>query len=392
MGTSQRASVLMSNLARPTAQQRRTAAADSAPGADNNNNTDFASRVTGSTTTSPSRSRAQTPRYGDKPPPYSSATTSTTAAAVTAISTEPISHGAVTADHHHQLLRTITQSSGPASASSGPTQSTSVLRPRVAVVLGISTPWQVLLFISRLGSIVPGVWLGLPCVLRLVYMVFSILVSHHVVVGSGQHGFSFGRLSKPGSTLCTTSSPSVSTTDVPPSRIPTTGFDIPFETSLRITETLLATIWCVASSYLSFFFTDCLMSRWLLNYTPQATIVRLLAISALNGWCTWGVLYLTGGSEDPRLLLPGWIVISTTLTLLYHLTQRKINIRKETRASISAFSIASFISMVALLAQLHSNRTDYPDIPLVTFLSQVWGVITGLALKIMEYGNVTRDL
>lgn len=53
------------------------------------------------------------------------------------------------------------------------------------------------------------------------------------------------------------------------------------------------------------------MSRWLLNYTPQATIVRLLAISALNGWCTWGVLYLTGGSEDPRLLLPGWIVIST---------------------------------------------------------------------------------
>lgn len=68
---------------------------------------------------------------------------------------------------------------------------------------------------------------------------------------------------------------------------------------------------CVASSYLSFFFTDCLMSRWLLNYTPQATIVRLLAISALNGWCTWGVLYLTGGSEDPRLLLPGWIVIST---------------------------------------------------------------------------------
>ncbi|KAK0723774.1 N-glycosylation protein-domain-containing protein [Apiosordaria backusii] len=369
----------MSHFARPTAQQRRTAAADSAPPGtnnNNNNNTDFASHVTGPTTTSPSRSRAQTPRYGDKPPPYSTTVTST-AATTTAIPTEPINHASVTADHHRQLLRAITQSSGtPPSA--GHTQSTSVLRPRVAVVLGISPFWQVSLFISRLGSIVPGVWLGLPCVLRLVYMIFSILVSHHVVIGSGQHGFSFGRLSKPTSTLCST--------------IPTTGFDIPFETSLRITETLLATIWCVASSYLSFFFTDCLMSRWLLNYTPQATIVRLLAISALNGWCTWGVLYLTGGSEDPRLLLPGWIVISTTLTLLYHLTQRKINIRKETRASISAFSIASFISMVTLLAQLHSNRADYPDIPIITFLSQVWGVITGLALKIMEYGNVTRDL
>ncbi|KAK0669542.1 N-glycosylation protein-domain-containing protein [Cercophora samala] len=385
----------MSNLTRPTAQQRRTAAAaaaaDSAPGASSNTTTDYAAHVTGSTTTSPSRSRAQTPRYGDKPPPYSS-TTATTTAVSTAISTEPINHPPVTADHHHQLLRAITQSSGSVPSSSGQTHSTSVLRPRVAVVLGISTPWQILLYISRLGSIVPGLWLGLPCVLRLVYMIFSILVTNHVVVGNGQHGFSFGRLSKPSSTVSCTSPPSVPTAEVPPTRIPTTGFDIPFETSLRITETLLATIWCVASSYLSFFFTDCLMSRWLLNYTPQATIVRLLAISALNGWCTWGVLYLTGGSEDPRLLLPGWIVISATLTLLYHLTQRKINIRKETRASISAFSIASFFSMVALLAQLHSNRTDYPDIPLVTFLSQVWGVITGLAFKIMEYGNVTRDL
>ncbi|KAK4660592.1 hypothetical protein QC762_120400 [Podospora pseudocomata] len=387
----------MSNLAMPAAQQRRTAAAaaaaDGAPGANSNTTTDYVTHVTGSTTTSPARSRAQTPRYVDNPPPYSSKTATTTAVS-TAISTEPITHPSVTADHHHhhQLLRAVTQSSGPVAPSSGQTQSTSVLRPRVAVVLGISTPWQILLYISRLGSIVPGLWLGLPCVLRLVYMIFSILVTNHVVVGNGQHGFSFGRLSKPSSAVSCTSPPSAPTTEVPPTRIPTTGFDIPFETSLRITETLLATIWCVASSYLSFFFTDCLMSRWLLNYTPQATIVRLLAISALNGWCTWGVLYLTGGSEDPRLLLPGWIVISTTLTLLYHLTQRKINIRKETRASISAFSIASFTSMVALLAQLHSNRTDYPDIPLVTFLSQVWGVITGLALKIMEYGNVTRDL
>lgn len=53
------------------------------------------------------------------------------------------------------------------------------------------------------------------------------------------------------------------------------------------------------------------LSARLLNYTPQATIVRLLAINAVNGYLTSWVLYLSGGSEDPRLLLPGWIGIAT---------------------------------------------------------------------------------
>jgi hypothetical protein len=53
------------------------------------------------------------------------------------------------------------------------------------------------------------------------------------------------------------------------------------------------------------------MSRWLLNYTPQATIVRLLTVDAINGYVTSWVLHLTGGFEDPRLILPAWIVIST---------------------------------------------------------------------------------
>ena len=51
----------------------------------------------------------------------------------------------------------------------------------------------------------------------------------------------------------------------------------------------------------------------LLNYTPQATIVRLLAINALNGYLTSWVLYLSGGSEDPMLLLPAWISIATVM-------------------------------------------------------------------------------
>lgn len=49
----------------------------------------------------------------------------------------------------------------------------------------------------------------------------------------------------------------------------------------------------------------------LINYTPQATIVRLLTINAINAYITSGVLTLAGGFEDPRLLLPGWVGIAT---------------------------------------------------------------------------------
>ncbi len=54
--------------------------------------------------------------------------------------------------------------------------------------------------------------------------------------------------------------------------------------------------------------------------------------------------------------------------------------------SISVFSIASFISMVALLAQLHSNRSEYPPIPILTMLSRAWNETEKMALAIMDYG------
>lgn len=34
------------------------------------------------------------------------------------------------------------------------------------------------------------------------------------------------------------------------------------ERRFRVTEVFLAMLWCSASAYLSFFFTDCLMTRW----------------------------------------------------------------------------------------------------------------------------------
>jgi hypothetical protein len=45
-----------------------------------------------------------------------------------------------------------------------------------------------------------------------------------------------------------------------------------------------------------------------------ASIVRLLTINSVNAYITSWVLYLSGGSEDPRLLLPAWISIATVDT------------------------------------------------------------------------------
>ncbi|KAK4154879.1 N-glycosylation protein-domain-containing protein [Chaetomidium leptoderma] len=275
-------------------------------------------------------------------------------------------------------LSTTGVAAGSDHVSPGPVRST-LLQPRVAVALGVSKKWYPALFLCRLVSIVPGVLFGLPNALRLLALLHLMYLDQVLDGGAlcklGRVGGGGG--GGGGASSCSS---------------PTSGYGPAFEARLRLTEALLATIWCGASGYLSFFFTDCLMSRWLLNYTPQATIVRLLTVDAINGYLTSWVLQLTGGFEDPRLILPAWIVISTTLTVLYHITQRKINIRKETSMSISVFSIASFVSMVALLAQLHSNRSDYPDIPLINLVRRVIHEAGRLAIRIMEYGDITREL
>lgn len=112
------------------------------------------------------------------------------------------------------------------------------------------------------------------------------------------------------------------------------------------------------------------MSRWLLNYTAQATIVRLFTLCCIFAYISSQLIHLLGGDKDPSLLLPAWVGIATTLTACYHVSQRKINIRKETSESISVFSIASFISMVALLVNLHLGKAEYPEVPLVALLER----------------------
>ncbi|KAG6004693.1 hypothetical protein E4U21_000848 [Claviceps maximensis] len=238
-------------------------------------------------------------------------------------------------------------------ADSPPPVQSSMLQPRVAVVLNVNPHWHPYLFAFRLLSIAPAIWWGLPCALQLV---LSILPGpERIVVVRG--GSSDGRLH--------------SSQDA-----------VPF----ALTEGALATIWSFACGYLAFFFTDCLMSRWLIHYTPQATIVRLLTINAVNAYLTMTVLSLAGGFDDARLMLPGWIGMATTLTVSYHITHQKINIRKETSTSINVFSIASYISMVTLLVHMHSFQLNYPTIPLVgrirrfcnetyTMLAQIKGAI-----------------
>ncbi|KAI1959519.1 hypothetical protein LOZ58_004328 [Ophidiomyces ophidiicola] len=113
----------------------------------------------------------------------------------------------------------------------------------------------------------------------------------------------------------------------------------------------------------------------LLNYTPPAVVIRLLTTNALLAYLTSWILYLSGASSDPRLLLPAWISITSILTLLYHLTQRKINIKKETAASLSVFSIASFISMCSLLLQLHLSRDNEPELPFFILGKKLWKIV-----------------
>lgn len=140
--------------------------------------------------------------------------------------------------------------------------------------------------------------------------------------------------------------------------------------------------------------------------------MRLLSINAVNAYLTLTVLSLTGGFQDPRLLLPGWVSIATvwtlllsligemittpfeemdepeeeepieyttlticppqTLTICYHVTHQKINIRKETSTSVNVFSIASYITMIVLLVHMQTCQSDYPTMPVVSKGSHLW--------------------
>lgn len=99
------------------------------------------------------------------------------------------------------------------------------LQPRVAAVLGVSEWWHPVLFSLRLLSILPSIYLCFPVAIRFLLKLHTFATSDADGVGAAQARE-------------------------------------PAEDRLLLTETMLAIVWCGCSGYLSFFFTDCLMSRW----------------------------------------------------------------------------------------------------------------------------------
>ncbi|KAJ9203022.1 hypothetical protein DTO021D3_5834 [Paecilomyces variotii] len=217
----------------------------------------------------------------------------------------------------------------------------SALHPRVAVILGVDRKWYIPLLVCRALSTAPALWWGLRCAFTFLAELLRIRP------GMWREGWAAAIV---GSTIA----------------------DWDVERRFRVTEVALAIMWCCASAYLSYFFADCMMSRWLLNYSPPAVVIRLLTINGLISYMTSWVLYLSGASSDPRLLLPAWISITTTLTFLYHATQNHATIKRETTASISVLSVASFISMSSLLLQLHLTRENEPEVPAFVIAKKLW--------------------
>ncbi|KAJ5884982.1 hypothetical protein N7495_009492 [Penicillium taxi] len=264
---------------------------------------------------------------------------------------------------------TVVPLSPPSSASHTPLDSDdgqavpSALHPRVAVILGVDRIWHIPLLVCRASSTLPAAWWGLRCA-------FTFLAELlHIRPGMGGEGWAAAIIGS-------------------------VGQDWDVERRFRVTEVALAIMWCCASAYLSYFFADCMMSRWLLNYTPPAVLIRLLTTNGLIAYITSWVLHLSGASSDPRLLLPAWISITTSLTFVYHATHGHATIKRETAASLLVVSLASFLSMSSLLLQLHLTRENEPEVPVFVITRKLWdwAVTIFLRMRISDDRHMNAEL
>lgn len=103
-----------------------------------------------------------------------------------------------------------------------------------------------------------------------------------------------------------------------------------------------------------------------------------------NSW-TWGTRYTSLTCCYLSL------AFGQTLTMVYHITYRKINIRKETSTSISVFSMASYLSMVALLVQQHWDRSDWLELPFVAVGLRLLQGGGDVVVKVAKYANITVE-
>ncbi|KAM7208958.1 N-glycosylation domain containing protein [Naviculisporaceae sp. PSN 640] len=268
----------------------------------------------------------------------------------------------------------------------------SLLQPRLAVFLGVPRRWHPFLFICRLWSIGPAIYWGFPSIVRLLALIYLKYIA--VWFGTGTvAGGGIGAGSKDNrqfaSSMATAASSALHGAPTTAATYDWSSLDV----KLRFTEAWITVLWCCASGWVSFFLTDSLMSRALLHYTPLATIFRLSVINLLNVLFTSFVLGQFAAPANPQYAFAPWIIIASVLTFIYYIAQRGIRIHKEYAMSMSIFSIASYLSMVALLWHMHIDRAiEYPEIPLVHNIRLAYQNTEKLAVKIMEYGNAAGGL
>lgn len=165
--------------------------------------------ITTNNTQQPPSERRASQHNKDLPPAYSSSSR-TTATSINTLETH---------------VTSITQQQHAAAAAPEPVVAApTFLQPRVAAVLGVSRPWHPVLFLLRLCSIVPSIYLGFPVAIRGLLMLHGVFAEAEAEVEREKLGAESDKL--------------------------------------LLTETILAFVWCGCSGYLSFYFTDCLMSRW----------------------------------------------------------------------------------------------------------------------------------
>lgn len=220
-------------------------------------------------------------------------------------------------------------------------QHKSVLHPRLAVFLGIAKCWHLPLLFCRALSVAPALWSASRCILTL----FIEFLSDPKGIWSLQK-------------------------------------------RLSVTEVFLTFVWSCSAAWLSFNLMDCLMSRWLLNYTPQATLIRLSTVNCINIYMINWSLRLSGAYLDPSLLLIAWIINATILTLLSCMIIPRLAIVKETSGLKSIFSATSFISLMSLLFQLHLTGENDNLISINSIDSiRTLGTGCGESQCLMSYGT-----
>ncbi len=87
-------------------------------------------------------------------------------------------------------------------------------------------------------------------------------------------------------------------------------------TAVWATEFFLAGIWCLVSALLSYCILDGLMARWMVMYTLQGAVIRILSISLLIISLIELLNYMFNNPKN-EFCLAAWIIISCVLTFIF---------------------------------------------------------------------------